>query len=66
MRIIINGFPEEVGPEESLPALIVRFNEQDPTLIVELNGAYVHRKELDAVRLKEGDRVEFIHAAFGG
>ena len=66
MEIIVNGFREEVGPGVSLAALIVMFEEQDDSLIVEVNGRFVHPRDYETFVIEAGDKVEMIHPAFGG
>ena len=66
MRVIIDGFPEDVSPDLSLAELIEGRNEETVHLIVEINRRFVHRRDYPATILKEGDRVEIIHPAFGG
>jgi len=67
LKIIFNGFPEEMdGCELTIQELLDRSNEDDPAVIVEINGRFVYRKEFKTFQIKEGDRVEFIHPSFGG
>jgi len=67
LKIIFNGFPEEMeGCELTIQELLDRSNEDDPAVIVEVNGRFIYRKDFTTFRIKEGDRVEFIHPSFGG
>jgi len=67
MKIIFNGFAEELeGGGLTIGDLLDRTQEDDPAVIVEVNGRYVHRKDFNSVKIIEGDRVEFIHPSFGG
>ena len=67
MKILFNGFPEEFeGYDLTIQELLDRTQEDDPAVIVEVNGRFVYRKEFKDRTLKEGDRVEFIHPSFGG
>jgi thiamine biosynthesis protein ThiS len=67
LRFLFNGFPEEVeGCELAVQDLLDRTNEDDPAVIVEINGRFVYRKDFLTVKIKDGDRVEFIHPSFGG
>lgn len=67
MRFIFNGFPEEfAGCEVTIQDLLDRSEEDDPAVIVEINGRFVYRKDFKIVTIKDGDRVEFIHPSFGG
>jgi thiamine biosynthesis protein ThiS len=66
MRLIINGFPEEV-PEHSTVADIIDGNQEfEVHMIAELNHRFVHQNDYPTTVLKEGDILELIHAAFGG
>jgi thiamine biosynthesis protein ThiS len=67
LRFTFNGFPEEIeGNGLRVQDLLDRANEDDPAVIVEINGKYVYRKDFTSVEISEGDRVEFIHPSFGG
>ena len=67
MKIIFNGFPEEMeGCAITVQELLDRTQEDDPAVIVEINGRFVYRKDFNSVTISEGDRVEFIHPSFGG
>lgn len=67
MKFIFNGFPEELeGCSLSVQELLDRTREDDPAVIVEINGRFVYRKDFKTFTVNEGDRVEFIHPSFGG
>lgn len=67
MRITFNGFAEELDClSSSVQELLDRTQEDDPAVIVEINGRYVYRKDFRNTIIKDGDRVEFIHPSFGG
>ena len=67
MRFTFNGFPEDfVGCELTIQDLLDRKEEDDPAVIVEVNGRFVYRKDFSSHTIKDGDRVEFIHPSFGG
>jgi thiamine biosynthesis protein ThiS len=67
LKFIFNGFPEEVeGCNLTVQELLDRTQEDDPAVIVEINGRFVYRKDFSALTIKDGDRVEFIHPSFGG
>lgn len=67
LQIIFNGFPEEFdGCNMTVQDLLDRTQEDDPAVIVEINGRYVHRKDFAERAISDGDRVEFIHPSFGG
>lgn len=67
MKFVFNGFPEEIpGCELTIQDLLDRTEEDDPAVIVEVNGRFIYRKDFRSVKIGEGDRVEFIHPSFGG
>ena len=67
MKFIFNGFPEEVeGCDLTVQELLDRTQEDDPAVIVEINGRFVYRKDFSTLTIQDGDRVEFIHPSFGG
>ena len=66
IEITVNDRSEQVPAHSSLEDLIRRFGEDDPHLIVELNGRFVYPREYVSTRLVESDRLEFINPNFGG
>lgn len=67
MKITFNGFVEEVaGSELTVQDLLDKANEDDPAVIVEVNGRFIYRKDFKEHKIHDGDRVEFIHPSFGG
>ena len=67
LKFIFNGFPEEIEVSKlTVQDLLDRTEEDDPAVIVEVNGRFVYRKDFNKVSIDEGDRVEFIHPSFGG
>ncbi len=67
LKFIFNGFSEEIEDSElTIQDLLDRTEEDDPAVIVEVNGRFIYRKDFSIVSVNEGDRVEFIHPSFGG
>jgi thiamine biosynthesis protein ThiS len=66
IKIVVNGFQEEVPPGSSIEFLIKHLNELDPHLIAELNGRFVYPNQYSTSTVKENDRVEFINPNLGG
>ena len=66
MLILINGFAEKVPQGVTIARLIALFHEDDPALIVERNGRFVHPRTYSFCTAQEGDRIEFIKANIGG
>ena len=66
MRIILNGFQEELPGNSTIISVISSNQEFDIHMIVELNHRFIHQKDYAATVLKDGDVLELIHPAFGG
>ncbi len=66
MRLIIDGFSEEVSEGLSVAELVLQRGEDSVDLIVEVNHRYVHRGDYSKTILQDGDKIEIIHPAFGG
>lgn len=66
VRIVVNGFAEEVPAGTSIQGLIAIFKEGDTDLIVELNGAFLYPERYATTVVRPGDRIEFINPNFGG
>ena len=66
-KFILNGFPEEMeGCTLTVQDLLDRTQEDDPAVIVEINGRFIYRKDFKDVIIQDGDRVELVHPSFGG
>ena len=63
---MLDGFYEDVEPGTTITRLIELSDVRDSTLVVEVNGGFIHPVDYDKLKLKEGDRVELILPAFGG
>ncbi len=66
MQVRINGNPREVREGLSVAALLQDLGLDTRYAAVALNGEVVHRAEHPAVIVKEGDRLEIVHAVTGG
>ena len=66
MELILNGFPEEITDNITVQELLDTMQEDDPAVIVEVNGRFIHRKDFKTHSLHNGDTVELIHPSFGG
>lgn len=66
IAIMVNDRSEKVPAHSSLSDLIRYFAEDDPHLIVELNGRFVYPRKYASTRVVENDRLEFINPNFGG
>ena len=65
MQIVVNGQARSAPERFALPALLSELKLAG-RLAVELNGAIVPRSTWPAVQLKDGDKVEIVHAIGGG
>ncbi len=66
MDIVLNGEPRAVRAELSLAALLDELGLAGKRLAVEVNRDIVPRGEHTTRVLRDGDRVEIIHAIGGG
>jgi sulfur carrier protein len=66
MQIVVNGESRPLAAETRLPALIAELRLAERRLAVELNGAIVPRSQWSATALRDGDRLEIVHAIGGG
>jgi len=66
MEVRINGKPREVPEGLSLTALLQELGLDSRYAAVALNGEVVRRADHPAVVVKEGDRIEIVHAVAGG
>jgi thiamine biosynthesis protein ThiS len=66
MRIMVNGFEEEMEDGATIADAIERWEERDAHLVVELNRRFVPAASYALMALREGDVLEFINPAFGG
>lgn len=66
MRLIIDGFEENLPDHLTVAGLLDHLGEPEKDLVFELNHRFVHQKDYDTTKLEDGDKIELIHAAFGG
>ncbi|MDD3847550.1 MAG: sulfur carrier protein ThiS [Syntrophorhabdaceae bacterium] len=66
MEILYNGVWEEVLADTTVSDLVIKANEKDSGLIVEVNNRFIFPGDYGKTSLSEGDRVEFINPDFGG
>ena len=65
MQILVNGETRSIGPDTRLPALLEALR-LGGRLAVELNGSIVPRSTWADTALRDGDRLEIVHAIGGG
>ena len=66
MRIQLNGEALELPEGQSVADLLARFDLAGRRVAVELNLDIVPRSQHAATLLRDGDRVEVVHAIGGG
>jgi sulfur carrier protein len=66
MQVRINGKMQEVKDGLSIAGLLQELGLEARYAAVALNGEVIRRAEHPAVIVKEGDRIEIVHAVTGG
>ncbi|HMM66413.1 MAG TPA: sulfur carrier protein ThiS [Dokdonella sp.] len=66
MKITLNGEPREIQDEQHVLALLDAAGYGGKRVAVEVNRRIVPRSMHAEHRLREGDRVEIVHAIGGG
>ena len=66
MRILVNGEPQEVEENISLPALVAALKLKAEQIAIELNHNVVRRAQWDNTLLQADDKVEIVHFVGGG
>ena len=66
MKIFVNAEAREVAEDISVAALIAQLDLQGRRIAVEVNEDIVPRSQHAHTVLRDGDRVEIVHAIGGG
>ena len=66
MQITLNGAPREFGVGLPLAALVAELDLTGRRFAIEVNAEVVPRSTFEVFRLRDGDRVEVVHAIGGG
>ncbi len=67
MKVTINGAQHQLSPETSLQDILRQLQiPEEQGVAVALNNTVVRKSDFANTYLKEGDRVEIIHATAGG
>jgi thiamine biosynthesis protein ThiS len=66
MRISLNGEESDARGAQTVAELVDRYQMPPATVLIELNGAALHRREWLERALAEGDRIEIIRVVAGG
>lgn len=66
MKVSVNGTPREVGEGATLATVVRSITEAPSGVAVAVNDAVVSRRDWEATRLREEDRIEVLTAVQGG
>ena len=66
MKILINGEQRQTPDSYSVLDLLHELRLAEKRLAVELNGEIVPRSTYEETALKDGDKIEIVHAIGGG
>jgi sulfur carrier protein len=66
MQITLNGQPRDCGQDATVTQLLLESGYAGRRVAVEINQEIVPRSQHDDHLLREGDRVEIVHAIGGG
>jgi thiamine biosynthesis protein ThiS len=66
MRISLNGEESDARGAQTVAELVDRYLMPPATVLIELNGVALHRREWLERALAEGDRIEIIRVVAGG
>ena len=67
MKVMVNGEPKDIPDQLTIRELLDYLKVKMPDMVsVQLNGTILLRKDFTAVRLREGDTVEFLYFMGGG
>ncbi len=66
MQLLINGQATEMPAELTARQLIERLELTSKRIALEVNGEIVPRSTYEAHNLREGDKIEIVHAIGGG
>lgn len=66
MDILLNGAPASFPDDSTVATLLVETGLMERRVAVEVNGSIVPRSAHSLHALREGDRVEIVHALGGG
>lgn len=66
MNILLNGEPRQLSDNYSVLDLLHELRLAEKRLAIELNGEIVPRSAYEETALKDGDKIEIVHAIGGG
>jgi thiamine biosynthesis protein ThiS len=65
-KLMVNGEQRSVSHARTVSELVDELKLVPATLLIEHNGAALHRSEWSTRQLGEGDRIELVHVVAGG
>jgi thiamine biosynthesis protein ThiS len=66
LRVEVNGRERDVPDGRTVGGLLEDLDLDGRLVVVELNRQIIRRTEIEAVSLRDGDRVEIVHFVGGG
>ncbi|MEO8672627.1 MAG: sulfur carrier protein ThiS [Tahibacter sp.] len=66
MQILLNGQPREFAADTTLATLLELTGYADRRVAIEINRDIAPRSRFAEILLKDGDKVEIVHAIGGG
>ncbi|MEM7055084.1 MAG: sulfur carrier protein ThiS [Pseudomonadota bacterium] len=66
MDLTVNGEPKQLADETTVAGLLLELSLAERRVAVECNGAIVPKSQHAQQVLKNGDRIEIVHAIGGG
>ena len=66
MKVFINGETREINQQLNLRELLEKLDLPEERIAVELNKEVVRKKDWEAVKVNDGDKLEVIHFVGGG
>jgi len=66
LRVEVNGRERDVLDGRTVGGLLEDLDLDGRLVVVELNRQIIRRTEIEAVSLRDGDRVEIVHFVGGG
>lgn len=66
MQIIVNGETKKIESEINLCELLKKLDLPTDRIAIELNKSVVRKKDWEAVKVADSDKIEIIHFVGGG
>ncbi|MGH9391792.1 MAG: sulfur carrier protein ThiS [Vicinamibacteria bacterium] len=66
MQVLLNGESRDITPNSTLLELLESLGLREPHVAIAVNRDIIRRSDYPARRLREGDRIEIVHAVGGG